>query len=211
MTEAVMSLASCAEQIAKFSGRNLKLTVVDLEFKFTQLDKNQIKERLSADAISSDLMLAARTLKRAAAQIDVVLHALGILTLLPVILEDNETVQSLSLGAGSSEEKRFDLETNRRVAEFTFTDWQGNDSARLQKIFKDFYRLAEYQTDRLKELWLSDDAYVLKYFTSGASVRTATHKHRDLWESFRAKYPAIDRVREYYRLHANSVKVRVFP
>jgi len=182
-----------------------------LESRFSHLDRNQIKERLSAIAIGSDLIHAARTLKRAAAQIDVVLHALGILTLLPAILEHNETVQSLSLGAGSSEGNRFDLETNRRVAEFTFTDWQGNDSARLQKIFKDFYRLAEYQTDRLKELWLSDDAYVLKYFTSGTRIRTATHKHRDLWESFRAKYPAMERVSEYYSLHANRVKVRVFP
>jgi hypothetical protein len=81
------------------------------------------------------LFEAARSIKRAAAQIDVVLHALGIIVLLPAILEDDEVVESLSLGAGNSEAQRFDLETSHRVAEFTFIEWKGNDNTRLQKIF----------------------------------------------------------------------------
>ena len=98
-------------------------------------------------------------------------------------------MESLSLGAGSSETKRFDLETNRRIAEFTFIEWTGNDNTRLQKIFKDFYRLAEFETKKRKELWVTDDAYVLKYLRSGSSIRSATHKHRDVWENFQKQYP----------------------
>jgi len=82
--------------------------------------------------------------------------------LLPDILEEDEIVTSLSPGAGSSETKRFDLETSHRVAEFTFIEWTGNDNTRWQKMFKDFYRLAEFDTNQSKELWLTDDAYVLK-------------------------------------------------
>jgi len=156
------------------------------------------------------LLNAARSVKRAAAQIDVVIHALGILVLLQSILEEGEMVESLSLGAASSEVKRFDLETNRRIAEFTFIEWTGNDNTRLQKIFKDFYRIAEFNTPKRKEIWLSDDSYVLKYLRSGSSIRSATHKHRDVWEDFRANYASIDKVCDYYRLRANTVEFRVY-
>jgi hypothetical protein len=84
---------------------------------------------------------------------------------------------------------RFDVGTDKRIAEFTFIEWRGNDSTRLQKLFKDFFRIAEFKTDKSKELWLTDDTYVLKYLRSGAAVRSATHKNRDVWEAFRMKYP----------------------
>jgi hypothetical protein len=210
MAETVRQLAECVQEIARFSGTNLAAKIGELEFEFAGVDKAEISARLHAASISHGLLEAARTIKRAAAQIDVVLHALGILVLLPSILGDGEKVESLSLGAGSAESKRFDLETNRRVAEFTFIDWRGNDSTRLQKIFKDFYRLAEFKTEKAKEMWLTDDTYVLKYLRSGSSVRTATHKYRDIWESFQSKYPEIDQVSDYYRLQATSVKLRVY-
>ncbi|MGB8590039.1 MAG: hypothetical protein WA755_19395 [Candidatus Acidiferrales bacterium] len=206
----VENLTDSVEQIARFSGTDLASKIAELEFTTTGLDKARVEDWLHAASIDRGLLDAARTIKGAAAQIDVVLHAVGILLLLPSILEDHETVESLSLGAGSSEAKRFDLETNRRVAEFTFIDWRGNDSTRLQKIFKDFYRLAEFSTSKLKELWMTDDSYVLKYLRSASSVRSATHKHRDVWESFQHKYPAIERVSDYYRLHANEVRLRVY-
>lgn len=203
-------LASCVERIAQFSGGNLASKIAELEFDFAHLDKCQIAERLGSKSINRDLFEAARTIKRAAAQIDVVLHALGILVLLPSILRSGEEVESLSLGAGSSETKRFDLETNLRIAEFTFIEWQGNDNTRLQKFFKDFYRLSEFKSHKAKELWVSEDIYVLKYLRSNTSVRSATHKHRDVWEDFTAKYPDIKTVSEYYRLHANEIVLNVF-
>jgi hypothetical protein len=114
------------------------------------------------------------------------------------------------LGAGTSELRRFDLETTARVAEFTFIDWRGNDNTRLQKVFKDFYRLAEFKTDKRKELWLTEDSFVLKYFRSNSSVRSATHKQRDVWEDFTTKYPSLNRVSEYYRIHATTVSLKVY-
>jgi hypothetical protein len=205
-----MQLAECVEQITKFSGTSLASKIAEMELNFVRLDKAAVVERLRADSIDTTLLDAARTVKRAAAQIDVVLHALGIVVLLPRVLEDGEVVESLSLGAGSSEAKRFDLETNRRVAEFTFIDWQGNDNTRLQKMFKDFYRLSEFKTEKRKELWLTDDTYLLKYFRSGSSVRSATHKHRDVWEDFQARYPNATRVSDYYRIHAADVRLKVY-
>jgi hypothetical protein len=208
--ETLYQLAGSVERIARFSGKNLASKIAELEFKFANLQKQDIVRNLNADSIDGKLLDAARLVKHAAAQIDVVLHSLGILVLLPSILEDGEVVESLSLGAGSSEAKRFDLETNRRIAEFTFIEWTGNDNTRLQKIFKDFYRIAEFNTPKRKEIWLTDDTYALKYLRSGTSIRSATHKHRDIWENFQAKYPSIEKVRDYYRLRAENVIFRVY-
>jgi hypothetical protein len=210
MPDSVRQLAESVEQIARFSGKNLSSKISELEFKFENLSQGQIAAQLTTHSITEELLDAARAVKKAAAQIDVVLHALGILVLLPSILESDEVVESLSLGAGSTESKRFDLETNLRVAEFTFIEWTGNDNTRLQKMFKDFYRLAEFPTTKTKELWLSDDTYVLKYLRGGSSVRSATHKHRDVWEDFQKKFQDISTVGDYYRLRNKAVLFKVF-
>ena len=209
MADAVPQFTNEAERIAQFAGKNLGAKIAKLEFDFTSLQGNQIAAQLTTSSIDGALFNAARAVKRAAAQIDVVLHALGILVKLPSILEEDEVVESLSLGAGNAKARRFDLETDRRVAEFTFIDWKGNDNTRLQKIYKDFYRLAEFNTQKKKELWLNDDAYALKYLRSGSSVRSATHKHRDFWEDFQKSYPHIGTVGEYYRIRQGDVKFRV--
>lgn len=205
-----LGLADCVDRVAKFSGQNLASTVAKLEYNFVKLGRTQLAEQMSTARIDITLLRSASVVKRAAKQIDVVIHALGILVLLPTIMDQDETVESLSLGAGSSQTKRFDLETNRRIAEFTFIEWQGNDNTRLQKIFKDFYRLAEFETPKSKELWLIDDASVLKYFQSRTSVRSATHKHRDVREAFHLKYPTVETVSEYYRLNASKVNLRLY-
>ena len=203
-------LTNCVDNVVAFSGNHLTVKINKLEFMFAGLTKADVQRRLAEHAIDQELFAAARTIKKAAAQIDVVLHAIGILVLLPNILRENERVVTLSLGAGSAEGKRFDMETDQRVAEFTFIDWQGNDNTRLEKIFKDFYRLADFPTHRTKELWLTSATYVLKYFRSRTSVRSATNKHRDVWEDFQRKYPSIEHVADYYRLQETAVSFRTY-
>jgi hypothetical protein len=206
--EAAEFVAS-VRQIAAFSGDNLAARVAALEETFTGLNKVGTVGALEAASIDAELFDASRIIKRASAQIDVVVHALGILTLLPSILQGDEVVQSLSLGAGNAEARRFDLETNRRVAEFTFIEWRGNDSTRLQKIFKDFYRLAEFATSKMKELWVTDDKFVLEYLKSGSSIRGATNKHRNIWEDIQREYPSFKRVNDYYNHRIDQVNFRV--
>lgn len=60
-------------------------------------------------------------MKAFAGQIDVLVHAVGILVGLPYVLEDDEEIESLSLGAGSSG-RDHDLVTNTRVGEFKFVE-----------------------------------------------------------------------------------------
>jgi hypothetical protein len=77
MPDSVHELAASVEQIAKFSGKSLSSKVSELEFKFENLSREQIADELTTHLIGKDLLGAARSIKKAAAQIDVVLHALG--------------------------------------------------------------------------------------------------------------------------------------
>ena len=205
-----IDLAECVNKIARFSGKQLALRIANLEYRFEGATKEKLSAAIADEHINGSVLRAALALKRTVSQIDVVIHALGILALLPSVLEAGEIVESLSLGAGSSEAKRFDVETNQRIAEFTFIEWQGNDNTRLQKVFKDFFRLAECETKKIKELWLSDDQYVLNYLQSKTSLYSATHKHRNVWEEFQQKYPKLRTVHEYYRIRASEVRLRVY-
>jgi hypothetical protein len=210
LMDGTFGLADCVDRVARFSGTNLASTIAELEYRSENLGKTQLAEQMAAAQIDSSLLKAAFIVKHAATQIDVVIHAIGMLVLLPSILDQDESIESLSLRAGSSETKRFDLETNRRIAEFTFIEWQGNDNTRLQKVFKDFFRLVEFETAKSKELWLTDDKFVLKYLRSKASVRSATHKHRNVWEAFQLRHPSLKTVSEYYRDHESQVRLRVY-
>ena len=62
---------------------------------------------------------------------------------LPHTLEARGAVEYVSLGAGNTG-REFDLETNRRIAEFKFIHWRGGaESIRQNQLFKDFYLVAE--------------------------------------------------------------------
>jgi hypothetical protein len=65
------------------------------------------------------LAAAAAALKRLAGQINVFIHATGILLCLPHILEPGESVEHVSLGAGNTG-RECDLESNYRITEFKF-------------------------------------------------------------------------------------------
>ena len=95
--------------------------------------------------VDQSTLEAALLLKRAAGQINVIVHAVGILTSLPYILEPDEVVESLSLGAGNTGRKH-DLETDRRIAEFKFIEWRGGAEAiRQNGVFSDLVNLVTSQ------------------------------------------------------------------
>src|SRR6266851_1641833 len=96
--------------------------------------------------LNPNLLLAASKIKSVAGRINDVVHALGILVSLPKIINGNETIISMSLGAGNTG-RLWDLETSKQVAEFKFIRWQGGpESIRQNGLFKDFFSLAEYET-----------------------------------------------------------------
>src|SRR5512139_3454671 len=118
------SLIDAAQAIQQFEGDSLKRRLLDLENGFARADKQTCQALCADQDITGMLLESAFTLKQVASQINVIIHAVGILMALPCILKEGEVVQALSLGAGNTG-RSFDLETDLRVAEFKFIQWRG--------------------------------------------------------------------------------------
>src|SRR6185312_8344604 len=139
-------------------------------------------------------------------QIHVVIHAVGVMLLIPQIMEPDERIEYVSLGAGNTG-REFDLETDRRVAEFKFIHWQGGaESIRQNAVFKDFYCLAENATTKRKELYVLGIAHPLGFLQGGRALSSIMSRDRKLWDKFRAKYgDRFKTVGEYYAEHEHDV------
>ena len=112
----------------RFTGADLTETLSRIEGIILGLSVKDCGAFLEREGVDREALVAAAELKRLAGQINVTIHALGILLCLPHILEAGETIEYVSLGAGNTG-RQFDLETNRRVAEFKFIRWRGGAEA----------------------------------------------------------------------------------
>ena len=201
-------LLSASKLLGSFHGGSLRGAVSKIETKIIGLTKETANPQLSEIGVSMELMLASLLIKKNSAQINEIIHAIGILLVLPAILETDERVESVSLAAGNTG-KGFDLETDRRIAEFTFIQWQGgSESIRQNKIFKDFFFLAEESTPKLKELYVCGLDHPTKFFNAGRSISSIL-KNNDKLGKAAVKLPqGIKKVRDYYQLHKHSVAIR---
>jgi len=121
--------------------RSLRVQIAKLEQRFKSQRKSDVLEYVEKHGVS-EMLVEKLNIKKLSAQVDVFIHAYGILLVLPKILDDNEVIEYLSLGAGSTG-KAFDLSTTKRIAEFKFAQWdKDNNTIRQNNIFKDFLELA---------------------------------------------------------------------
>lgn len=201
-------LIKASELLNAFRSGSFKSAVSKIEEKLVGLTKTDASPQLGNLGVSMELMLAALLIKKHSNQISEIIHTIGILLVLPTILETDENVESLSLAAGNTG-KGFDLETNKRIAEFTFIQWQGgSESIRQNKVFKDFYFLAEYQTTKRRELYVAGLDHPIKFFNSRREIAQIAKNNRKLGESA-LKLPAeIRTVRDYYLPRQHLVAVR---
>ena len=104
----------------------------------------------------------------------------------------------------------FDLETNQRIAEFKFIRWQGgSESIRQNSLFKDFYGLAEQETQKEKFLYVLGTEHGEKFFNGGRALESVLSRNDALKKKFSAKYH--DRfvtVRDYYLSRKGSVAIQ---
>jgi hypothetical protein len=172
-------------------------------------DSSKLQAAFPLLAIDESLLDAALTLKTAASQVNVMIHAIGILLTLPKILARDEQVLTLSLGAGNTG-KPFDLESTHRVAEFKFIHWRGgSETIRQNSLFKDFYLLAEYQTTKEKELYVIGTEYPLRFLRSGRTLSSVLSRHSKLAASFRERYQEqFTTVSDYYSFRKDEVCIR---
>jgi hypothetical protein len=191
-------LVDAFDRVSRFRGDKFAMVVSRLEGLVAHQDRRGLGALVVAELVTLELLRAAVLVKRSAAQIDSVVHAAGMLLCLPEILEDGEVIEAVSLAA-SNTGRAFDLVTDRRIAEFTFIDWKGGaESIRKQKLFKDFYQLAETDTTKRRYLYFLGDRHAQKVFTSKSTCKGMLRKYAILREDCVEKYGEKLQVREYY-------------
>ncbi len=204
----MISLLESAKAIQQFEKDSLTDRISVIENKLVDADLSVIQSVYPSLGVTSDLLLSAITFKRTASQINVLIHSIGILLSLPKILEKDEIVKSLSLGAGNTG-RQFDLVTNHRIAEFKFINWQGGaESIRQNSLFKDFYQLAEYETPKQKYLYVLGKKHPLKFLTGGRAIKSVMSRNNKLWSEFQAKYESrYKKVSEYFEDRKSVVQL----
>lgn len=194
--------------VATFHGlHGLTLRIANLEYRLADLSREEADALLKSEGIDFATLRAAIAVKRASAQIDVVLHAAGILTALPYVLEKGEVVESLSLGAGNTG-LSYDLETDRQIAEFKFIGWRGGaESIRQNSLFKDLFNLVVAETPKRRVLYLVGKAIPLR-FLAGRRALSSVLKEAPTAKRFRDTYgDRFTTVNEFYRFASEVVTI----
>ena len=194
-------------RLATFQGDSLTERIRKMEVQLASKGIESAK-MCCADIKLADVMAAAESIKRLAGQINVVIHTAGIVLSLPEILEKNEVIEYLSLGAGNTG-KAFDLETNLQIGEFKFIDWQGgSETIRQNSLFKAFYQLAECPKSKRKCLYVVEDKHPLKFLTGKRSIASVFSRHEKLRSELHDKYGnRFVTVRDYYEYQKKSVSI----
>ncbi len=142
-----------------------------VEGRLAGTDGTKVRSLLEREGIGSDTLDATIQIKRMSGQINVLVHAIGIVNALPYILEPGEVVESLSLGAGNTG-RDHDLETDRRVAEFKFITWRGADAIRQNSLFADLFNLANNPTKRAKYLYVVGKDIPLRFLENRRALNS---------------------------------------
>lgn len=105
--------------------------------------------------LTGELLAAALTVRSQVGRLNDVIHACTIALALPHILEPGEQITVRpSLGAGNDPSRPFDLETDRRVAEFKVAQWKGKDTMRKRALVSDLVHLALDDSGRRAQLYV---------------------------------------------------------
>jgi hypothetical protein len=171
----------------------------------------------SAATIADDSDVAAQTLEAALVVRDTfgrvsdVIHALVITLALPRILEPDEfiTVRP-SLAAGNDPSRKFDLETNKCVAEFKVSGWTGADAMRKRGAFVDLVHVALDESSREKYVYVLGDGS--RRFLEGTSSSAAwgfNRKSSLQRDTFEARWGPAENITisDFRRIHASDVRI----
>lgn len=194
-------------RVLDFLGSNpIRYRIQELEEGARVAGPEEARKFVDAAGVDLALLVAARSLKEAFGQLNVAIHAAGILLALPYVLEPAERVHYVSLGAGNTG-RTFDLETDRRVAEFKLIRWQGGaDAGRQDSLFKDVFKLAGDMTERRKQLYVLEKQHPLRFLENRRAItsvlRNATDRAR-----FQERHPSVRVVREYWDLVRDRVEI----
>ena len=197
-----------ARLLNHFTGTDLSATLARIEADAQEMASADCPQFLERASAGRKALVAAAKLKQLASQVDVTIHALGILLCLPRILHADETVEYVSLGAGNTG-RLFDLETNLRIAEFKFIRWRGGpEAARQNTTFKDFYQLEAHPTSKRKHLYLLGTTHARKFFKGGRALKSVMSRDLKLGRTFFERFgERFQTVGDYYAVYRRKIEI----
>lgn len=203
-----MTIPQALHALEAFQGDSLTENLAIIEAAIVGLGMEQLQSFCLDRNIDHSFMASAASIKKVAGQINVIIHAAGILCSLPHILKPGEIIQSVSLGAGNTG-RMFDLETSHRVAEYKFIDWQGGpESIRQNSLFKDFFELAEFETKKSKQLFVVGTGFPIRFLSGGRALTSVLKQYPAILHRIITKYGSdIIRTRDYYDLKKEVVEI----
>jgi hypothetical protein len=177
-----VAIADALDLLQTFRGADPTQTIYQIEKSLRGASADGYAAVLRTSGAKAEILGAAGLIKQLVGQINVVIHALGILLCLPNILRAGEIIDYVSLGAGNTG-RAFDLETNQRIAEFKFIRWRGGaESIRQNSLFKDFYEMAECETPKEKYLYVLGTEHSEKFFNGGRALSSVLSRNETLPE-----------------------------
>jgi hypothetical protein len=137
------------------------------------------------------------------------IHASGIMLALPHILEEGERISRRpSLGAGNDPGRPYDLETDRRVAEFKLARWRGADAMRKRQVFKDLTMLAADRSGRAADLFVIGPEPARFLNSSASTAAWALDRSPGALRTFESAFGSPDvPIREFTATHAAHVRI----
>jgi hypothetical protein len=150
-----LDLEAAAGALAKFiQDEPLTAKIADIERALDGCGVSEVGAIISARGVSPDLLRGALLVRGRLGRINDLIHAAAVSLALPELLESNEVLRRPSLAAGNDPSRPYDVETDRRVAEFKFAQWDGHDAMRKRQVFKDLVHLAADRSGRRSELYV---------------------------------------------------------
>ncbi len=139
------------------SGKDLTDRIARLENDLSGTNSEDVRTILDDAGMDLSLFHSALLVRSNLGRLSDLIHATAIALVLPRLLEPGERLERPSLAAGNDPSRPFDLETDRRVAEFKLARWQGADAMRKRQVFKDLVHLAGDDSERRPELYVLGD------------------------------------------------------
>ncbi|MEH0972812.1 hypothetical protein V6U77_16970 [Micromonospora sp. CPCC 205546] len=145
-----------ATLLAFIASADLTGRIAALEADMDGADRSAAADLAKDSGLDLDLLLAALLVRKHAGRLSDIIHAAVITQVVPLILENGERVlRRPSLAAGNDPSRPYDLETDRRVAEFKMSVWKGADAMRQRGAFADLVHLALDQSGRRAQLYVA--------------------------------------------------------
>lgn len=168
------------------TGTDLTSTIRAIEVSLTGRRRRAAERTIASNEIDEAVLMGALEIKDLAGQIHVVIHAVGMLVVLPHILERDERIESVSLGAGNTG-REYDLVTDRRIAEFKFIQWRGGaESIRQNNLFIDLFNLASAETSKRRYMYVVNRKHPDRFLASRRALSSVLSRNSAAAARFKA-------------------------